>query len=90
MKTKKGFKMRNVCGENVVVAEGVDNIDFCNIIGLNESAAYLWQKVQDADAFTADDLARLLTDEYDIDEATALADAKAVAIQWKEAGIVED
>lgn len=82
--------MRNVCGENVVVAEGVDNIDFCNIIGLNESAAYLWQNVQGADAFTADDLARLLTDEYDIDETTAFADAKAVAIQWKKAGIVED
>ena len=90
MKTKKGFKIRNVCGENIVVAEGIDNIDFCNIIGLNESAAYLWQKVQDGDAFTSDDLARLLTDEYDVDETTALADAKAVAMQWKEAGIVDD
>ena len=46
MKTKKGFRLRIICGENVVVAEGIENIDFSKIISMNESAAYLWQKVE--------------------------------------------
>ena len=43
MKAKKGFKLRDVCGEKIIVAEGKENIDFSNIISMNESAAYLWE-----------------------------------------------
>lgn len=89
MKTKKGFNLRSVCNENIIVAEGVENIDFSKIISMNESSAYLWKKVQGTD-FTAEDLCRLLTEEYEVDEATALADAKTVAQQWIDAGIVEE
>lgn len=88
MKIKKGFRLRNICGENVIVAEGIENIDFSKIISMNESAAYLWQRVGD-NPFTADDLARLLCEEYEVDEATAQADAQTVAEQWVNAGIVE-
>lgn len=89
MKTKKGFRLRSICGENVIVAEGIENIDFSKIISMNESAAYLWQKVADSN-FTIDDLTRLLCEEYEVDEALAKRDAETVAGQWKEAGIVED
>ncbi|MBO6018033.1 MAG: PqqD family protein [Prevotella sp.] len=89
MKQKKGFKLRNICGEHVVVAEGIENIDFSKIISMNESSAYLWEKVVDSD-FTAEDLCKYLLEEYDVDEKTALADAKAVIKQWTEAGIIED
>ena len=88
MKTKQGFRLRNVCGENVIVAEGIENIDFSKIISMNESAAYLWQKVE-GHPFTADDLASHLCDEYDVDEATAKDDAQTVVKQWLEAGIIE-
>lgn len=46
MKTKKGFNLRQVCGENVIVAEGAENIDFSSIISMNESSAYLWNSIQ--------------------------------------------
>jgi len=88
MKTKKGFRLRNVCGENIIVAEGIENIDFSRIISMNESSAYLWNKVQNTD-FTIDDMTRLLLDEYEVDEATARSDAEALAQKWIEAGIVE-
>lgn len=89
MKQKKGFKLRNICGEHVVVAEGIENIDFSKIISMNESSAYLWEKAVGHD-FTAEDLCQFLLEAYDVDEKTALADAKAVMTQWTEAGIVED
>ena len=60
MKTKKGFNLRQVCGENVIVAEGVENIDFSSIISMNESSAYLWNNIQGKE-FDKNDLVELLT-----------------------------
>ena len=88
MKAKKGFKLRTVCGENIIVAEGIDNIDFSRIISMNESSAYLWKNIQEKE-FTADDLVRLLLEEYEVDEATAQSDVAQLVEKWQEAGIIE-
>lgn len=88
MKTKKGFRLRNVCGENIIVAEGIENIDFSRIISMNETSAYLWQNIQDKE-FDADTLVKLLLTEYEVDEATARKDAEGLITKWFEAGIVE-
>lgn len=88
MKIKKDFNLREVCGEYIIVAEGKENIDFCNIISMNESSAYLWKQVQNKE-FDADTLTELLTDEYDVDKETAMPDVKALIEQWVDAGIVE-
>jgi hypothetical protein len=84
---KKGFELRKICGENVVIAHGVENIDFTKIISLNESAAFIWQQVEGKE-FTEEEMAKILLDEYEVDEAQALADVKALAESWKKAGLV--
>lgn len=89
MKTKKGFRLRDVCGENVIVADGIENIDFSRIISMNESAAYLWRSVEGKGPFTVDTLVGLLLKEYDTDEATARADVEQLIGKWKEADIIE-
>lgn len=88
MKIKKGFKLRTICGENVIVAEGVENIDFSRIISMNESAAYLWNNVQGA-VFDVEYLTKLLLEEYEVDEAIARRDAVLIIDKWLEAGIIE-
>ena len=88
MKAKPGFNLRVVCGENIIVAEGEENIDFSNIISMNENSAYLWQNIQGKE-FTHEDLVGLLTQEYEVDEATALKDVKALTELWLQAGIIE-
>ena len=88
MKAKKGFNLRTVCGENIIVAEGLSNIDFSRIISLNESAAYLWKNIQDKD-FDADMLVSLLTEEYDVTNEKALEDANTLIRQWQDAGLIE-
>ena len=88
MKIKTGFELMKVCGEFVVVAHGMENIDFSKVISLNESAAYLWNKVKDKD-FDVAELARLLTEEYEVDEATALRDVEKMMDEWREAGLAE-
>ncbi|MEI3053383.1 MAG: PqqD family protein [Prevotella sp.] len=88
MKTKKGFNLRQVCGENVIVAEGAENIDFSSIISMNESSAYLWNSIQGKE-FGKNNLVELLTQEYEVDADTAAKDVEALVAQWMKAGIIE-
>ena len=89
MITKKGFHLRNVCGEHIIVAEGLENIDFSKIISMNESAAFLWKKVDGKGPFTIDDLASYLCEDYEIDYNTAKRDAEHIVSQWLKAEILE-
>ena len=88
MKFKKGFRLRPLGKEFIVVGEDVEQVNFNRMIALNQSAAYLWRSVDGKD-FTVEDLCELLLDEYEVDEATALADSKAIAAKWIEAGVIE-
>ena len=88
MRTKKGFVLRDVCGENIIVAEGIENIDFNSIISLNETAAFIWKNVNDTD-FDVERMAEMLLEEYDVDKETAVKDCKALAAKWLKAGIIE-
>jgi len=88
MKIKDGFKIREVCGYNVVMANGLQNKDFNKMLNLNETAAYLWKGVQGID-FTEETLAELLTAEYEVSAETALADARKLIEDWKNAGVLE-
>lgn len=88
MKTKIGFNLRQICGENVIIAEGEENIDFSNIISMNESSAYLWKNIQDKE-FSEVELVKLLTEEYDVDEIIAKSDVDSLVKSWLNAGIIE-
>lgn len=81
--------MRKLGREYIITAEGVELINFNRMIALNESAAFLWESVQDKE-FTVDTLADLLVEEYGIDRELAIKDSGAVAQKWVEAGIAEE
>lgn len=95
MKTKAGFKLTEICGSYMLIAEGVENMDFSNLISMNESSKTLWESVEGKD-FTTEDLAKTLMDNYEIDDKTplsheqALSDAEALINKWKKAGVIED
>ena len=89
MKIKKGFVLRTVCGENVIVGEGLDAINFGRMLCLNETAAWLWKQAVEQGDFTADSLAKALCDEYEVAPDQALADVKETINQWAELKVVE-
>lgn len=89
MKQKNGFVLRDVCGEKVIVGEGIETIDFGKLISLNETAAWVWKKAAELGDFTAEQLAKALCDEYEVDSAQALADMEKLLLQWQEAGLIE-
>ena len=89
MKIKKGFILRTVCGENVIVGEGLDAINFGRMLCLNETAAWLWKQAIEQGDFTADSLAAALCNEYDVTPDKALADVKETINQWTELKVIE-
>jgi hypothetical protein len=88
MRIKEGFILRTICGQHVISGEGTANVNFSQLISLNESAAYLFRSVKDKD-FTPETLADLLLEEYEVDAETALKDAKDLCDKWLEVGITE-
>lgn len=89
MKLKKGFELRDVCGEKVVIAQGLENLDFSKLITLNESAAYLWTAIA-GKTFTEADLASLLCDEYEVTPEQAADDVKTLIAEWQKQGLIEE
>ncbi|MBQ1936821.1 MAG: PqqD family protein [Bacteroidales bacterium] len=87
MRFRNGLVLRNICGENVVVAEGLENIDFGKMIVLNESAKYLFEAVNGKE-FTAEELISLLLEKYNVSEETAQADIATLCQKWAEAGLL--
>lgn len=88
MKIKDGFELRNICGENIVISHGKENINFTKIITLNESAALIWNNVADK-IFDVEDMVRIITNEYEVDETTARQDCENIAFEWEKVGFIE-
>jgi hypothetical protein len=89
MKQKEGFVLRTVCGEHVIVGEGLGTIDFGKLISLNETAAWIWKKAGEMGDFDIDSLAKALCDEYEVSAEDAQQDVEKMVTQWQELGIVE-
>ena len=89
MKTKKGFVLRSLGREYILVAEGLEAADANRLVSMNESAAFLWKAIEDK-AFDADTLINLLEEEYGITREVAEKDVTALLQTWKEANIITD
>lgn len=80
--------MRTICGENFLVAEGLENIDFTKLIALNETSAFLWSSIDEDETFTADSLAGRLVEEYDVLPDVARADVEILMANMIDMGLI--
>ena len=87
MKKKNGLVLRDVCGEKVIVGEGLGAVDFGRLISLNDTAALLWERFDENT--DADALAESLCREYDVEPEVARRDVESIIDEWIKAGIVE-
>lgn len=88
MKLKNGFKLHQIDDECVILAEGIDNIDFSKMISLNESAAYLWRSLEGKN-FTEQTVTDLLLSEYEVSKDLASQDAKSFIQTLNDAGVLD-
>ena len=89
MKIKKGFVLREVCGEHVIVGEGLGAINFGRMLALNESAAWLWKEAQAQGDFTVDSLADKLCEAYDVTPDEARKDVADIITEWQKVEVLE-
>ena len=89
MRTKKGYVLRPLGKEYILVAEGLEVADANQMISMIEAAALLWKAVEGKD-FDAMVLAQLIVDEYGINLETAEKDVKALLQTWEKASLVEE
>lgn len=88
MKIKKGYRLRSLGKEYILVAEGLEALDANTMVSMNATAAFLWEAVEDKE-FDAATLVQLLLDEYDVDREKAEKDVEALLHAWNESGIIE-
>ena len=89
MKISSDYKLRNISGEYVLTCETEENIDMNRLISLNESAAYLWDKLKVLENFDEKDMVSLLKKEYDVPEEQALSDCHELINEWLEMNIIQ-
>lgn len=82
-------KVRTVAGENIVIMQADGEADMTKVVALNESAMLVYEQLKDKE-FAVADVARVLTDEYDVDEATAMADAEALLASMRREHLIID
>jgi len=81
--------LRQICGENVVVAEGLKVVDFGKMVSMNDTAVWVWEKCSELGDFTAEQLADALCQEYNVEPEKALNDVNRLLGEWKELGMIE-
>lgn len=74
MKIKEGFVVRKIANQYMAVPVGSRAKELHGMIGLNETAAFLWELLKEDR--TEEELATLLYDEYEISEEKALETVK--------------
>ncbi|MCQ2298387.1 MAG: PqqD family protein [Bacteroidales bacterium] len=87
MKINPNYKMREVCGEHIILMQGAKSGDLTRLVSFNESSLLLWEKLYGKD-FELADATALLTETYDVDEATAQHDAEQWIETLKSNGII--
>ena len=86
MKIKQGYTLRGIA-DSFVVVPTEDNLSLDGMVTLNQSGAFLFNKMQEET--TKEELLANMMSEYKIDEATAKADIEIFIERLLKTGIVE-
>lgn len=87
MKIKKGFVLRVVGGESIVVPVGEVSKQFHGMINLNETGAFLWRFF--TEEHSLEEGVDALCGEYDVEREIAFADVKKFADVLTQNGFIE-
>ena len=86
MKRNTNFILREIAGENILVATGEAAQIFNGMITLNEVASFIWKNIDECE--TVDKLIASILDEFDIDKETAKRDVQNFTTELITMGMV--
>ncbi|MBE5792384.1 MAG: PqqD family protein [Clostridiales bacterium] len=87
MKLKGGFVISEIAGKMVAVPTE-DDVDLNMMITLNDTGAFLWEKLKEETS--EDKLVEALLAEYDVDEATARRSVNTFIGKLKGNGLIDE
>lgn len=82
MKTKPDIRLRRI-GSRFMIVDTRRQQDATAVHSLNATAAAIWEYISEKGNFSVDDVTRFLTDNFEIDNATAASDAERLIDQWR-------
>ena len=88
MKAKKGFILRNVVDEHILMPTGEMIGAFNGTVLLNDVSAFVWEKLQTP--ISRDDLLKAILDEFEVEKAVAASDLDALLETLKGYNVIED
>lgn len=88
LKLKEGILIQEVAGEKILMASGMEEVDYSRMIVLNPSAALLAEALIERSC-TLQQLVEILTDVYDADEVSVTKDVEEWLEQLWELRVLE-
>lgn len=87
MKIRDGFILRNIAGSFIVVPIGKENIDFNGMMSLNQTGAFIFEKLQNG--IEKEELVEALICEYDVSKEQAEKDIEIFIQKVEREGLFE-
>lgn len=87
MKKKEQFISRQVMENHVLMPFGDTALKFSGMILTTETGAFIWEHIEEVSS--AEEMASLLTEEFEVSYEEALADVTALFDNFKQAGWIE-
>ena len=87
MNVRKQLVKRTIAGDVILVPVGDASLELKGLLTLNETGERMWDLLLQCD--TEEALVQHMLEEYEVDEATAMKDVKALTELWLQAGIIE-
>ena len=88
MKLKDGFVLRKIANQYMAVPVGTRAKELHGMIGLNETGAFIWERLSKNQ--TQEDIVKDLCEEYDVEEASAMAAVQRFLQKLQAEGVLTD
>ena len=89
MRIKEEIKIKEIAGERVAIRQGTFGADMTKIIAFNPTAEWLWEQLSGKN-FSEEDIVGLFMNAFNLDEATAIQDARKWIEQCIKAEIIDE
>ena len=88
MKMKDGFVLRKIANQYMAVPVGARAKELHGMIGLNETGAFIWERLSKNQ--TQEAIVKDLCEEYDVDDAAAMAAVQRFYKKLQAEGVLTD
>lgn len=88
MHASKDYLLREIAGETILIPSGAAAQKFNGLVTLNELGSFIWNTL--SEDLTLEAITARIIDAYEIDAATAQADAEEFLAELRKVGALED